>query len=192
MTGIAGGIRGVREDERFRKGADGIQAEEQFSVFLENYEKLVYTLCLRMSGNPFDAQDLTQEAFLSAWRGWEDFDGLHERAWICRIATNKCLDFLKSRKRKEENLEEETLMAIPDHRSGPEGRYLAEESQEMVRKLCRSLSPPYDEIAEAHFCEGKSVREIAEEKGRNMKSVQTQVYRAKAQLKKLLKGGGGL
>ena len=128
-----------------------------------------------MSGNPFDAQDLTQETFLSAWKRWEEFDGAHEKAWICRIATNKCLDFLKSRERKPEKLEEETLMEIPDHRSGPEGQYLMNESREMVRTLCRQLSPPYDEIAE--------------EKGRNIKSVQTQVYRAKAQLKKLMKGG---
>lgn len=142
-----------------------------------------------MSGNPFDAQDLTQETFLSAWKRWEEFDGRHEKAWICRIATNKCLDFLKSRERKPEKLEEETLTGIPDHRSGPEGQYLMNESREMVRALCRQLSPPYDEIAEAHFYEEKSVREIAEEKGRNIKSVQTQVYRAKAQLKKLMKGG---
>ena len=172
-----------------RKEADDIHTEERFSMFLETYEKLVYTICLRMSGNPFDAQDLTQDTFLSAWRKWEEFDGSHERAWICRIAVNKCLDFLKNGERKRENIGEDTLALVPDQRDGPEGQYLQEESKEMVLRLLERLSPPYDDIARAHFYEEKSAREIAEERGRNIKSVQTQIYRARAQLRKILKGG---
>ena len=47
--------------------------EEQFAEFLTKYEKLVYTLCYRMSGNPFDAQDLTQDTFLSAYQRLSEF-----------------------------------------------------------------------------------------------------------------------
>ena len=88
--------------------------EEQFAEFLTKYEKLVYTLCYRMSGNPFDAQDLTQDTFLSAYQRLSEFDGAHERAWICRIATNKCLDFLKSASRRTLPAEEETFLELPD------------------------------------------------------------------------------
>lgn len=142
-----------------------------------------------MSGNPFDAQDLTQETFLSAYQKLPDFDGAHERAWICRIATNKCLDYLKSASRRTEPSEEKVFTEIPDRRSDPETNYLAKESRKELLALCRQLAPPYDEIAEAHFYEEKTIKEIAEEKGRNLRTVQTQVYRAKALLKKQLKGG---
>lgn len=156
---------------------------------LKKYERLVYTLCCRMCGNPFDAQDLTQETFLSVYQRLIDFDGAHERAWIMRIATNKCLDYLKSAARKTEPAEEEKLLEVPDQTSDPERQYLMEESKEAVRALCENLPPPYGEIARAHFYEEKSVQEIASEKGRNVRTVQTQVYRAKGLLKKQMKGG---
>lgn len=156
---------------------------------LKKYERLVYTLCCRMTGNPFDAQDLTQETFLSAYQKLSDFDGLHEKAWICRIATNKCLDYLKNTARRAEPAENETFTGIPDQKANPEIAYLLDESKKEVLALCRQLPPPYDEIAEAHFYEEKSIKEIAEEKGRNYKTVQTQIYRAKALMKKQMKGG---
>lgn len=142
-----------------------------------------------MTGNPFDAQDLTQETFLSAYQKLADFDGEHERAWICRIATNKCLDYLKSAERKAEPSQEEAFTEVTDRTANPELQYLLAESKQEVLDLCRQLSPPYDEIARMHFYEEKSVREIAEEKGRNIRTVQTQVYRAKGLLKKRMKGG---
>lgn len=156
---------------------------------LEKYEKPVYALCFRMSGNPFDAQDLTQETFLSAYQRLADFDGSYERAWILKIATNKCLDYLKSAARRTEPADEEKLFRVPDQTADPETQYLLSESKEEVLAMCRRLAPPYDEIAKAHFYEEKTVREIAEEKGRNIRTVQTQVYRAKGLLKKQLKGG---
>ncbi len=171
------------------KGAEIIGTEEQFAEFLTKYEKLVYTLCYRMARSPFDAQDLTQDTFLSAYQRLSEFDGAHERAWICKIATNKCLDYLKSASRRIEPAKEETFLELPDRGEDPEAACLLEESRKEVLRLCRQLPPPYNEIAEAHFYEEKSVKEIAAEKGRNPKTVQTQVYRAKALLKKQLKGG---
>lgn len=166
-----------------------IGTEEQFSALLEKYERLVYTLCYRMSGNLFDAQDLTQDTFLSAYQRLSGFDGEHERAWICRIAVNKCLDYQKSAARRIRPAEDETFSELPDKKSDPETAYLLEESRKEVLAMCRRLPPPYDEIAEAHFYDEKSVKEIAEEKGRNLRTVQTQIYRAKGLLKKMLKGG---
>ena len=142
-----------------------------------------------MTGNLFDAQDLTQDTFLSAYQRLPDFDGEHERAWICRIAVNKCLDHKKNAARRIQPTEDETFSELPDQKPNPETACLLEESRKEVLDLCRQLPPPYNEIAEAHFYEERSIREIAEEKGRNIRTVQTQVYRAKGLLKKRLKGG---
>lgn len=142
-----------------------------------------------MTGDLFDAQDLTQETFLSAYQRMSAFDGQHERAWICRIAVNKCLDHQKSAARKIQPEEENLFLELPDRKADPETVCLMDESKKEVLALCRQLPPPYAEIAEAHFYEEKSIKEIAEEKGRNLRTVQTQVYRAKGLLKKKLKGG---
>ena len=73
---------------------------------MQRYEKLVYSICYRMVKNPFDAQDLTQETFLSVYKKLPEFDGTYERAWICKIATNKSLDYMKQAARKTEPQEE--------------------------------------------------------------------------------------
>ncbi|MDE6897551.1 MAG: RNA polymerase sigma factor, partial [Lachnospiraceae bacterium] len=122
-----------------KKGAGTIETEEQFKTLLTRYEKLVYTLCYRMTNNLFDAQDLTQDTFLSAYQRLPDFDGEHERAWICRIAVNKCLDHQKSAARRIQPAEEETFSALPDQNADPETACLLEESRKEVLALCRQL-----------------------------------------------------
>ena len=56
-------------------------------------------------------------------------------------------------------------------------------------KIRGQIKPPYDKIAREHFYEEKSAREIAEESGKNLKTVQTRIYRAKAPIKKQMEGG---
>lgn len=156
---------------------------------LKTYEKLVYSICLKMVKNPFDAQDLTQETFLSAYKKLPEFDGTYEKAWISRIATNKCLDYLKNAARRTEPKEGVYFEEIKDFRAGPEESYLNQEAKQFVLSICKKMKPPYDEIAREHFYEEKSAREIAEETGKNIKTVQTQIYRAKALIKKQMEGG---
>ena len=54
-----------------------------------------------MTGDYFAAEDLTQETFLSAFRHMDSFTGTNEKAWLCRIASNKCIDYLKSAGRRQ-------------------------------------------------------------------------------------------
>ena len=53
-----------------------------------------------MTSDYFASEDLTQDTFLSAYKHLSEFDGKYEKAWICRIATNKCLDYLQSAGRR--------------------------------------------------------------------------------------------
>src|SRR5438105_14612596 len=71
-----------------------------FNWLVLQHQTRVYNLCLRMLGEPDDASDATQEAFLSAYKAMSRFKGEGFRTWILRIATNACLDMLRSRKRK--------------------------------------------------------------------------------------------
>ena len=141
-----------------------------------------------MTGNQFDAEDLTQETFLSAYKNLNTFQRDYEKAWICKIATNKGLDFLKSAGRRTEAKEDTYFNDVKDSRKGPEEAYLHKESKEYVFTICQSLKSPYKEVATEHFHKEKSVREISEETGKGIKTVQTQVYRAKAMIKKQMEG----
>lgn len=125
--------------------------------------------------------------FISAYKNLSRFDGTYEKAWLSKIAVRKCLDYLKAAGRRTVPTEDTYFTQIPDKSSSsPEETYLLEDSNSQVRLLCQQLRSPYKEVATAHFCEEMSVTEIAQKQNKNTKTIQTQLYRAKAMLKKML------
>src|SRR5213080_3599898 len=71
-----------------------------FNWLVLRYQARVYNLCYRMLSDPDSAADATQEAFLSAYKAIGRFQGGQFRSWVLRIATNVCLDMLRSQKRR--------------------------------------------------------------------------------------------
>ena len=157
-------------DSEKGKEADKIDKEAYFNYLLDTYERLVYSICFKMTGNQFDAEDLTQETFLSVYKNLATFQRDYEKAWICKIATNKGLDFLKSAKRRSEPKEDTYFEELKDNKESPEEAYLRRESKEYVYTVCQSLKSPYRE----------------QDKG--IKTIQTQIYRAKAMIRKIMEG----
>ena len=158
----------------------------QLERALEKYERLIFSICYRMVGDYFEAQDATQETFLTYYKVLDRFDGRNEKAFLTKIATNKCLDFLKQKRRKEMPSESEVLESRAGTVSSPEERFLEEEVKDELAKACRDLKPPYGQIAYEFYCCDRTAREIAEQKGIKLKTVQTQVLRAKKMLQKKL------
>lgn len=171
--------------EDFQKEVDKIKTMDQLSYMIETYQNLVFSVCLKMTNDYFIAEDLTQETFLSAFKNLDQFDGQHEKAWLCRIATNKCLDYQKQKERCVIPSDEVLLESKESKEGLPERDYIEKETEERLEKACESLKPPYDEIAKLYYVEEKRAEEIAVLTGRNIKTVQTQVYRARAMLRKI-------
>lgn len=162
-----------------------IETEENLIRLIEQYENLVFSICFNITKHYFDAQDLTQETFLSVYRNWESFDGNNEKAWICRIATNKGLDYLKQAGRRSAPMEDAFFLSIENQSPSVEEAILEKDTKARLLKLCRQLKPPYDKIAASYFYKEMTVAEIALSQQKKAKTVQTQIYRAKAMLKKL-------
>ncbi|MDE7133291.1 MAG: sigma-70 family RNA polymerase sigma factor [Lachnospiraceae bacterium] len=159
--------------------------EEQLSALIDSYQHLVFSICYKMTSDYFASEDLTQETFLSAYSHLKDFDGKYEKAWLCRIATNKCLDYLQSAGRRVIPTEDVMVSDTGTYEGAPENVCLEEEVKQTLLDRCKSLKPPYDEIAKAYYYDEMEVSEIAAQRGMKLKTVQTQIYRARAMLRSL-------
>ena len=73
-----------------------------FEDLARREERALYRHALRIVGTTSDAEDIVQDALFSAWRSIASFQGTSFRAWLFRIATNRALDQLRSRKRRPE------------------------------------------------------------------------------------------
>lgn len=152
---------------------------------IENYQNLVFSICYKITKDYFAAEDLTQETFLSAFQHKDSFTGGNEKAWIAKIATNKSIDYMNQAGRRMVPTEETDMEQYKSKLGVPEKEILDRDFRQNLKKHCEGLSPPYDEIAYLFFYEEKKPKEIAELLQKNVKTIQTQIYRARSTLKKI-------
>lgn len=157
-----------------------------FSDYIEEYKNLVYTICYSFVKNSFDAEDLAQETFLSAFKSFDRFDRRNPKSWFATIAANKCRDFLKSPARRVAAVEAADLEYIAGNAQSVEDEAEMQFSQEEAYRLCGRLKEPYREVAIAYYCEDLTLSEISKKTGDNPKTVATRLYRAKKLLKLIL------
>ncbi len=175
------------------------------SALIDSYQHLVFSICYKMTADYFASEDLAQETFLSVYSHLGEFDGRHEKAWVCRIATNKCLDYLQSAGRRSiptADLGFDSARApdgemSPDRGAAaaegneaaaqqtPESICLEKEVRETLLSRCLSLKPPYDAIAKAYYYDELDAGDIAKQRGVKKKTIQTQIYRARSMLRRM-------
>ncbi|MCQ2421234.1 MAG: sigma-70 family RNA polymerase sigma factor [Clostridia bacterium] len=185
----------VQDDLLIRRAAKG--DEQAFEKLLLEHEKNVYNLCYRMAGNPDDALDLSQEAFLKAWRALStyQFDAAFS-TWLYRLTTNVCLDFLRKRNRQahsslttEDENEEPREYSVPDPAPGPEEQAVSSWQQEAVQAAMQQLPEDYRLVLQLRVVEDLPYEQIADVMGIPVGTVKSRLSRARLQLKKLLEAG---
>lgn len=141
-----------------------------------------------MTADYFAAEDLAQDTFLSAYEHLKSFDGQNAKAWLCRIATNKCIDYMSHSGRRSIPTEDIWLEGNMERTSSPdtpEAICIEQETKEMLLASCNLLKPPYNEVAKAYYYDEMDVKEIAAKRSQKIKTIQTQIYRARAMLRKI-------
>lgn len=124
-----------------RSGQEHWMDDETFSSIVEQYTSYAYNIAYRMMGNPSDAEDVVQEAFLSAYRAKSRFRGdAQVTTWLYRIVVNAALMKLRKEKRAKQaaatGVED---IEIVDWSPGPESQVLNSELQEKLEEAIQLL-----------------------------------------------------
>jgi RNA polymerase sigma-70 factor (ECF subfamily) len=170
--------------ERCRRG--------ELAAFEELYRAhagKLFSVACRMLGNPTDAEDLLQEIFLSAHRKLDGFRGDSALGtWLYRLATNHCLDYLRSRAARTSQLTD-TLDDEPSlYEAGNRTRGLAEQTvtkMDLERAMAR-LPEGCRAAFVLHDVEGLEHREVGEVLGIAEGTSKSQVHKARLRLRALL------
>ena len=152
----------------------------KFEEIVNKYTNLAYKIAIDITSSPEDAQDLVQEAYLSLYSHFKEYKRLQEneiKNVLCRIILNKCKDYLKSSKRKENtNLEEDFVEDI-----------IKKDKENYIKKKMLELKNPYDKILTQYYIEEYSLDEIAKCQKTTKGTIKVQITRGKKLLKEILR-----
>lgn len=183
----------MNEDFLIKKAKKGDSAA--FSALMEQHFAMIYNLALRMSGNPDDASDLTQEVMIKLFKNIGAFEGKSKfSTWVYRVASNTCLDELRKIKRKKTvslDAEYETEdgsvgYEAEDTASTPDVSAERSELKTIVAKAVSRLGEEYRTAVILRDINGLSYTEIAEVIGCSVGTVKSRISRGRANLKEIL------
>ncbi len=167
------------------------------ALVLEN-QKRVYNLALKMTGNTEDAYDISQEAFIKAYKALSSFRGESSfGVWIYRLTSNLCIDFLRREKKRKtsslvyiNNSDDEQEMEIPDLSSEPEAIYEKTELRQTINEGLKSLPEDHRQVLILREISGLSYAEISETLQLEIGTVKSRIFRARSNLVKYLNARG--
>jgi RNA polymerase sigma-70 factor (ECF subfamily) len=163
---------------------------DAFEAIIQQHADHVYAICLRYFGNPHDAEDAFQAAFLACYRGLGSFRGRAALStWLYRVTTNACHDLARRRARQPRTvpLDEERGGARPDHADHDAvDRLAAAELQPDLRDALAQLDAEQRQAVVLRDVVGASYAEIARSQGVAVGTAKSRVHRGHARLAELL------
>lgn len=160
-----------------------------YNALVQRYQRQVYNLAYRMLGNAEDAGDLVQDTFLRAYGALASFrQDASFLTWLYKIASNLCIDQLRSRKAKgalslDVELEEGREPAADSRESGPEDNAVRGAVQEVVHRAIMNLPERYRIVVVMRHLQDMSVDEIARALDLPTGTVKTHLFRAREMLR---------
>ena len=187
----------ARRDYGLVREAVECGSQRAYAELLENYKESLYTLMLKMANNPYDAEDLTIEAFGKAFRNLPQYTSEYAfSTWLFKIASNNCVDFLRRKKmsffevdkdHRAADKNKDLFFELNDYEPNPEERFFDKERAAEVRRLVNTLKPRYRKLIELRYFEELSYEEISKELDIPMGSVKGMLFRAKYMLQTVMK-----
>lgn len=165
---------------------------DAFEQLVVAYRDQVFRLALRMCGSEADADEVAQEAFLSAWKALPNFRGESQfSTWLYQLTTHAAIDLMR-REKRQIAADDITEVSAADPAPSPQQQAEQSEQREIVRDAILQLAPEQREVVVLRFMEELSYEEIGAVLKLPSGTVKSRLNRAKAQLKEILSKSGNL
>ena len=186
--------KGQRDFQLIQR-AIGEGDQQAYADLLKHYRDSLYFMMLKMTGNPFDAEDLTIEAFGKAFKNLNQYTPDYAfSTWLFKIATNNCIDFMRKKSKGTVSLfsageddDDDIPVQVPDGELDPEEQFIKEQKVDLMRDVVKRLKPHYKKLIELRYFKEYSYEEIVVELDLPIGTVKAQLFRARELLYNILK-----
>ena len=158
---------------------------QAFRKLVERHQRFVYSVAHRFTNNGSEAEDIAQEVFLKLWKNLKNYkQDIKLTTWLYKIITNHCLDYLKSRSRKQQmnNVEMKMSIQIADeinHEQQIEDRELLQ----IVTALAKRLTFKQQAVFVLRDLEGLAVEEIGDILDMSASNLKSNLYHARQKIR---------
>ena len=154
---------------------------------VDKHTARVYRLAYRLTGNPHDAEDLTQEVFVRVFRSLDTYTPGTFEGWLHRVTTNLFLDGARRKQRiRFDALSDERAARLRSSSPSPDMAYADMHFEDDVERALATLPPDFRAAVVLCDVEGLSYEEIAEILGAKLGTVRSRIHRGRAQLRAAL------
>ncbi len=168
-----------------------------FNRLVLEYQTTAYNLAYRIMGDPAVAEDVAQETFITAYQSLKSFRGGSFKSWLIRVATNRCYDELRRRKRRPQTSldeimdENESFAFLRSPNEGPEAHRQRVELALVIEHCLKGLPDDQRIVTVLGDVEGYDYQEIANITRVSLGTVKSRLSRARAKLRDCLQQFGG-
>ena len=174
----------LTDTEIIKKVLAGEQA--LFAQLVQRYQSYVFTLVLRFTDNREDAEEISQDIFVKAYRSLADFRGESKfSTWLYTVVRTSCITFLRKRKLDTTSIDNErTFLQLESQESGFTANTIEQKSRHaMVNEAIRLLSPDDSQVITLFYKGEQSLDEIGKIMGLDPNTVKVKLHRARHRLK---------
>jgi RNA polymerase sigma factor (sigma-70 family) len=175
---------GLNDNELISRVLNGDQ--QAYAQLVTRYQNYVFTLAFRFTKNREDAEEVSQDIFIKAYRALADFRGASKfSTWLYTIVNTTCITFLRKKKLEVHSLDNEKVFEVADSMdSGMRANLVEQKSRaSMVNQAVKMLSPDDAEIITLFYKGEQSLEEIACILGVEANTAKVRLHRARARLK---------
>ena len=161
---------------------------QAFSFLVEKYQKMVYTLALKLMKKSEEAEEMAQDTFVKAFQKLDSYEGKSKfSTWLYSITYNACISELRKRRIEFKSLDDRQVSDQDEQRMHDYYRENRKEDQEKYLNLALEKLPEDDQVlVTLYYYENQSMDEISQITGLTVSNIKVKIHRARKKMYELL------